>query len=302
MYKYWGYGLTIASEIEFPELFPYEFEEADLNITIGNTPESLSGESLINKVRLSITPEDYLQTIKGVANYYAANGESILVEPLPGADYKSIRLFLLSNAMAAVLHQRNTIPFHASAIHYKDGVVLFCGNSGAGKSTTVTNLQTKGYKVFSDDVCVLKEGEQKDEMFALPSYPVVKLWADSFVKSGLELASENDQLRPGIHKYARCFHEGYEIEPRKILQVFILVKDKDIQDAEISRLFGLDAFKLLGFNSYRLLQTNAMKKRNIHFSNMSRLASTVPVFKIRRSDQSNTIAKVIALIESNLPL
>ena len=201
MYNYWGFGLTIASEIEFPEFLPYNFEEPDVIISLGKTPENLKGADVIKRVNVSMSPTEYLLKFVNIANYYVNLGNKIIVEPFAGADEKSVRLFLLSNAMAAILHQRDTISLHASAIEHNEGLVLFCGQSGAGKSTTVTMLQQQGYKIISDDVCVLKiEG---DVITAVPSYPMVKLWEDSFAKTGLTIGEEAYKIRPQMPKYAR---------------------------------------------------------------------------------------------------
>ena len=144
MYYYWGFGLKITSEIKFPELLPFEFvNPPDVHISIGTTPATLNGEDVVNMVQVSISATEYLLNLGNIAKYYAANGNRIIVEPLTGADEKSIRLFLLSNAMVALLHQRNMICLHASAIEYEDGVVLFCGQTGSGKSTLVSILQQK---------------------------------------------------------------------------------------------------------------------------------------------------------------
>ena len=165
-YKYWAFDLQVESEIEFPELFPFTFEHADLKISLGVTPRQLQGDKVVQKVNVLMSPNEYIIDVIAVARYYAAHGNQILIEAAPDADEKSIRLFLLSNAMAAILHQRDMSPFHASAVHCEGGLALFCGRSGAGKSTLATSLQLKGYKIFSDDVCVLKPDPDTNELLA----------------------------------------------------------------------------------------------------------------------------------------
>ena len=109
MHQYWAYGLLVESEIEFPELLPFEFEKSDVTLCIGKTPETLTGEDVVHRVRVSISPNEYLLKFLNIANYYVANGNEIVIQPLPEGDEKSIRLFALSNAFAAILYQRNLI-------------------------------------------------------------------------------------------------------------------------------------------------------------------------------------------------
>lgn len=299
MHKYWGFGLNIESDIEFPELLPIEFDKADINIYEKSVPQQLESGDIVKKVNVAMNATEYLHTIPNVANYYAANGNEICIQPQPGADKKSVRLFLLSNAIAAILHQRGMIPMHASAVYHDDGIVLFCGRSGAGKSTTATALQQKGYTVFSDDVCVLKNDES-NQLVALPSYPMIKLWEDSFTKIGLEAAVEENKIRPEMAKYARFYHDEFDISAQKIKRVFILETGNLNEHIEIKKMGPIAAFKLLQQNTYRHVQMNGMKKRDIHFAMISKLAGEVSVYKISRPAIGNTIEELIVTIQSNL--
>jgi hypothetical protein len=299
MYSYWGFGLNIKSDIAFPELLPTEFENADINIHTKNVPKQLDGDNVVKKVNVSMSPTEYLHIVPNIADYYVANGNEICIQPQPGADEKSIRLFLLSNAMAAILHQRSMIPLHASAVYHDGGIVLFCGRSGAGKSTTATALQQKGYTVFSDDVCVLQNNAD-NELVTLPSYPMIKLWEDSFKKVGLAVADEEDKIRPEMAKYARFYHDEFNITAQKIKRVFILETGNLNEAIEIKKLGPIAAFKILQQNTYRHVQMNGMKKRDIHFAMISKLAGEVSVYKISRPAVGNTLDELIATVESNL--
>ncbi|OCX51627.1 serine kinase [Mucilaginibacter sp. PPCGB 2223] len=298
MHQYWGFGLLISSEIEFPEFLPFAFTEApDLTINLGAVPAELTAEGVVKKVKVSITATEYLQKLP-VATYYVANGNQIIVEPKPDADEKSIRLFLLSNAMAAVLHQRNSIPLHASAVMLDEGIAIFCGPSGAGKSTTATMLQQKGYKVFSDDVCVLKV--DGDQVTAVPSYPMIKLWADTFHKAGLDMATEEEKIRPQLPKFARFYHDEFDILPKTVKYIFLLDSNNTIDEVSIKPLASIAAFAQLQRNTYRPVQMNAMQKRNQHFAAITRLTNAAPIYRISRPLGENTLTRVIELITNVL--
>ena len=63
-----------------------------------------------------------------------------------------IRVFLLGSCLGALLHQRGVLALHASAIETDQGAVLFMGDSGMGKSTTLQAFIKRGYKMLADDI------------------------------------------------------------------------------------------------------------------------------------------------------
>lgn len=303
MYKYWGFGLHISSEIEFTELLQQEFTGLpDLQIKLGTTPGKLTGDNVVQNVRVSISPKEYLLRIFHIANYYAADGNLIIVEPMHQADWKSIRLFLLGSVISAILHQRAMIPVHASAIERGEGIVLFSGPSGAGKSTIAAMLQKKGYSIFSDDICVLKRSDGvRGPIEAFTSYPMIKLWHDSFEKIGIEMAVEENKIRPNLPKFGLFYPDDFKTGAKIVKQVFILDKSSHTETPEIEKLGTFDAFRALEKNAYRRVQINSMKLRDVHFAMLSELVGLAPVYKITRPVSGNTLETVIRLILEVLP-
>lgn len=300
MHQYWAYGLLVESELEFPELLPYSFEKADVTVQFGKAPKSIEGEDVLHKATVSMSPREYLLHLLNIGIYYAANGNKIIIEPLQGSDENSLRLFALSNAFSAILYQRNFIPLHASGIFHKDGVVLFCGNSGAGKSTVVSSLQQKGYQVFTDDVCVLQP-QQDNSIKVLPSYPMIKLWEDSFSKIGITDWKDKRRLREHLPKYAQYYHNQFDIAPQKVNKLFVLDNSyRNTIDIEIKQLNALEAFDIVEKNSYRQLQMIMMKKRQLHFRQITHLVNGLPVFLCKRPEYGNTLETLIATIETFL--
>lgn len=293
MYRYWGYGLHIESELEFPELLPREFvDEPDLKISYGETPSAITGDNVVHKSNCSISPDQYLLWLP-VARYYVSSGKSILVSPSKGSDEKSVRLFLLSNAMAAILHQRNEIMLHASAVCVKGGVVLFCGHSGAGKSTIAASLQARGYQIFSDDVCILKRENAIDEVKVSPTYPMMKLWEDSFEKLGLKKPDSDMEIRPGVNKYSKFIHTNYQTDSMPVLKIFLLnPAENGSEEVSIQSLTPTTSFMKIQSQTYRTGQINAMGMHGQHFLTISALIAKVPVYEISRKSSDNTVAQL----------
>lgn len=148
MHQYWAFGLYIHSEIEFPELYLATSEDADVIILYGDVPQELIKAAKVVRKHLQLNDQEFLLSRDDAGRYYASNGNKIVVSPLQGAHPRSIRLYVLATVMAAILHQRKKIPYHASAILFNNEIVLFAGQSKAGKSTLLSGLMKRGYRVF----------------------------------------------------------------------------------------------------------------------------------------------------------
>lgn len=298
MNYYFAYGLTIASNIDFPELYVIPpTQKPDVLVNIGNIPAHLPVNENGNQVNIHITATEYFLFVNDAGSFYAVNGNEVIIEPIANADMKVVRIFFLSNAMTAILYQRKLVPIHAAAIYDANGIVLFLGDSGAGKSTTTATLQAKGYRVFSDDVCV--PIKNADGLSAFAAYPMMKLWKDSFEKANIGRYQEEDRLRPDLDKYGKLFNESFITEARPIKKIFILEKS-DTDVFQYMPVKGIEAFKYLQNYAYRYQYIEIMGVTKAYFDIISALSNQIPIFVITRPSQEDTLSRVIELIESNL--
>lgn len=283
MYQYWAFGLNISSEIEFPQMLPHNFEEADVTITIGKVPDSLEGDNVITRRRISASPYEYLLHINNTARYYAANGNRLIIEPVKGADINSIRLFMLSNAMAAIIHQRGCIPFHASGIITDEGIVLFTGRSGIGKSTTALALMQEGYQLFTDDVCVLSYSKNSCKIEAVSSYPVMKLWENTMGLFAIQNTSYRKyQLKSDAPKFGIFQHNNFTTRQQEVSKIFILKTNTEGNEISHKVLNKLESFNALEQNTYRRKQIDLMGFRKNHFEVISALVHQATVIELMR--------------------
>jgi hypothetical protein len=297
-YQYTGFGLNISSELALPELLPIEFNKADIIIREDKVPHSIEKSVITEGPGLTIGESEYLLKVLNIASYYVSNGNEILVEKLAEADEKSVRLFLLSNAMTAALYQSNIVSLQASGIFHQNGIILFTGKSGTGKSTLLAALQKKGYQVFTDDVCVLKPNHDGSiKLYA--AYPMIKLWEDSFAKMNLETPGDELKIRADLPKYASFFHSRFNSQPQELQQLF-LIENTFGDNVYSEALNPVQLFAELRNNVYKGLQMESMNKQELVFRSISQLIRKTTAYKIKRSTQGNTINDMVAFIESKL--
>lgn len=301
MYKYFGFGLNIASEIEMPELLPSNFSTHDLVIKMGEVPQSVSGEQVFSKRFFSLGEHEYILNVKDICRYYAKDGNTITVQPEPQSeeDWKSIRVFLLGSVMAVILHQRGLLPMHASAIVKDGGLVLFMGNSGAGKSTLLANLLKNGFKVFTDDICILKQSE-KGEITGAGSYPIIKLWGDAIKQLDEERFDTSYKLRPHLPKFGQFFHDEFEKGRLPVSKLFVLEPSNLVDKLTCTQLKGIEAFKALEKQAYRHRLLTGKTMRPMHFKMISTLLQNAPIYQITRPAQSQTIEEVYNTITEHI--
>jgi hypothetical protein len=298
MYQYWGFGLYIQSELEFPELLPASPINADVTIRLGSIPEVLRSDLVsAEQFEYAISDNEYFFHIKGVCGYYVTNGREIIVCPSAGADNRSVRIYLLGSVMAALLLQRDMFPLHVSAILKNEELILFTGESGAGKSTTLAQLALKGYRVFTDDICVLKpeiDETGNPAIAAYASYPMIKLWKDSAIRLNHDtFNNEGFNVRPGMDKYGHFFFDDFETKPYPINKIFVLTKSELPNNQQVERLTGLRAFKEMEITIYRKHQVHNKHLLSLYFKLINQLINQCEIYRINMQSgyQNNTELK-----------
>jgi hypothetical protein len=281
-YKYWGFGLKIASDMEFPELQVYNYDIQDVEYIVGKTPDCIEGTTISAKsFSYIINERELLFTVNGVARYYATDGCQIIIEPSePMQDSRSVRLYVLATVMAAVLLHRNSLPIHASAIKQGESLVLITGDSHAGKSTALVGLHKKGYAVFSDDVVVLQNGVSGVRVAA--SYPMIKLWDDTLEKmNDAQFEDRSFRIQQNMDKYGFFFHDQFDRNRYPVKKVFVL-KVRDIPELTHRMLNGKDAFEALVGQVYRPMLLQGMDLKRLCFLMVSDIVKNGCVIEISR--------------------
>lgn len=191
--QHWHYlysGLRVTSEVKVPEWQLFEtsqpFNQADMVIRIEN--------HILTENQPVITAGLFSFHVPKAGRYVVKSGCEITVSPLPAADEREARLFLLGSAWCALCYQRGVLALHAGVVQGDDYAVAFCGTSGAGKSSIAAWLTERGYRLVSDDLCrfAVIDGIPR----AHPSAPRLKLWREALcIVTRDNVAYERDCFR-----------------------------------------------------------------------------------------------------------
>lgn len=134
---------------------------------------------------------------------------------------------------------------HASSVVVDGRVLAVCGRSGAGKSTTVAALASRGYRVLSDEV--LGWRNVAGRLLASPGPARLKLWPDALAALGMD-SSPMRRVRPDLDKRFVPLPEAVQETELPLAAVYLLDRDRDARADEIQELHGAEAFAALKAN------------------------------------------------------
>lgn len=294
-YTYKVYGLAVASDFNIPELKSHE-GVPQVNISFGKVSHCL--DNPVEKgVRFQASPDEFLLKIDNVAWYYVLRGKEIIIEPFSGAKHKDIRVFLLGSVFAALLHQRNYLVLHGSAVEVKGKAVIFTGVSGAGKSTLAASLYKRGYKLITDDLCAVKFSEEGVPQL-MPGFPNLKLWADSAKVLGQDI-NVLSSVRDNLEKYRINAENNFSMEALPISHMYVLnLHNKP--DIKVSKLEALKKLEAVINNTYRLRFVKGQVGKAVHFKQCGKAAKHLDVYDLFRPRGEFMIDELTSTLEKEL--
>lgn len=275
-FRYRAFCLSIASAVELPELIADRSEHsADVTIDVGKVPDRPPADGTqLGPFAWAAAHWLWLQVPK-VATYWVADGRHIVVEPAPGIDGDSPRVFLLGSAIAALLLQRGNLVLHGNAIEVNGAALLCLGASGAGKSTLAAGFGRRGFNILADDVVAIDPCGR-----VLPGLPRIKLWRDVADRLSIDTASLV-RVRPDLEKFNLPLDQLSSGGPLSVCAVYLLGRDH-IDSVTIEPLSGMSRFEGLRDNLYRPLLASGMQLDVSQLGRLGHLADTARVARLTR--------------------
>lgn len=288
-------GLSVASEIELPGLIAGSAaRDPDVTIRRGQVPETLTGATASGPT-WQVAGRQFLLRIPDIARFLLNDGHEIVFAPASDQAAVDMPIFLLGTVFGILLHQREQIVLHASAVRVNGKAVLFAGSSGAGKSTLAAALAQRGYPLVTDDVCTLTIGG--DGPLVHPDGRQLKLWAQAIDR--LDLAQQRgERVRASLEKF---YVEPNEVftEPLPLGAVYALREARPPHKPGIERPNVVDAALLLRRNAYRPLLVRRMNQKANYFHAATTIANVAGIFHLTRALDFAKMPEVIAWLEAH---
>ena len=276
-FDYRVFGLKVRSEVRLSALIPTPIDSADVEIRLGAVPKHQSVEPF----GLYVDTDGPILNIANVGRFLIANGNEIIVEPHAQASARNVELYLLGSAFGAILHHRHLLPLHANAIEIDGRAIAFMGHSGAGKSTLAAWFADHGYRILSDDVCVV-DFDSAGLAYARAGIPRLRLWKDALKVRGI---SETGLTRSfdGQDKFDMPIIGSGSHDPVRLDAIYLLGKNIGATDQSmIEPVSGMAAVEAISVNTYRGSFVPLIGDRIRHIKDCLKLAELVTVRKFNR--------------------
>jgi hypothetical protein len=280
MFRYSGFGLSIHSELELPDLPPGD-DKPDVVICLGSVP----------RTRPRVTMHEEIAHHARGGSFHIKQGREIVVDPAPGVDPDLLRVLLLGRMMAFLLRQQGWLPLHASGVEIEGEAVLFLGPSGSGKSTLAAAFHARGHQVITDDVGAVRVVESR-QCLVRPAGPRIRLLDDSLAVFDGPGPARVPQWRKYLFDVARG-------EVRKLIQVrriYLLEYGSEIGSEIIPPLAAVAALSTHSFAKHERMDRDSLAA---HLHDCSSVAGSLSVRRLVRPRLLGALPELVRWIETD---
>lgn len=276
-YYYQCYGLNFSCEFPLPEIKTWEASKGQIDVDIhyGTLDEKGLGEDTQCGPFLWISGDVTQLNIPDVAKFRISHGTKITVDPMPGIDLESVRVFLLGSAFGVLLFQRGYLVMHGNSVRIGEGCIICVGHSGAGKSTLAAAFMQRGYDLLADDVVPVDAHGR-----AITGFPRIKLWKDAAEKLGIETTGLK-RIRPDMEKFNLPISPPDMALHLPVKAIYILQQTNN-DKISLTPISGFKKFNALKAHTYRLRFMQNMALQPQHLTLCSQLAGQAHMRLVER--------------------
>jgi hypothetical protein len=286
----------VLSEIELPELplaGAEALEEPALRVSLGSVAQPPAAGFVVTD------GGDVLLRIPVLGDFFVSRtGDEVIVQAQANVDPLQLRNCLYGSVLATVCYLRGLFPLHGSSVLMHDAAIAFSGQSGAGKSTLAMAVARRGHPLLSDDVCALDLRDTAHPMLR-PAIPRTKLFADTidhFQLGASDLYTHTARGSKGHFSMAGALADTRVGRALPLRAVYMLdARDQD--QVSLVALRGKNCFSFWMQQAHRSVIGYKLGFRQRIFQQVSVLASTVPVYLLRRPRRLSALESTVQLLE-----
>lgn len=288
MYYYTMFYQNIACDFEIKEAISISKpEHIDIYVEEKEPPQEVF-EQIEKGYFDGITKDKSWIYVKDLVIYYIENGNHILVHTLKSCHNEMTKVtFLTGLGMAMALTQKGYVPMHGGALCVNDGGYIVTGDSGSGKSSTMTQLRAKGGVFMADDLAVI----DCNSMDLLPGFPVQKLCGNMVDKLELD-KSELIYIGEARDKYEQLLSEDEYLYEKRPLKGIFQISKHDGDELKCYEVIGNEKLKIIANNIFCIFFVKNFPMDAESMMKYLRIAQEVKVYRIERPEGKDTLDSI----------
>lgn len=264
VFYFQAYGLKLSSTVMLPYVPIIPPCSVDVELTQG----AVSNKGLNHWVKQGLfwqanTDELWLQ-VPNIGRFLVQRGLSISFDPEPCVDDHTLAVFLAGPCFSALLMQRDLFVLSGCVVQVKDKAVAYLGER-CGKSSLAAAVMQRGYKVLSDQLCVIN----KDGL-VFPGAAALELWPDAAERLSITM-DELQSTRPLLKKYYLPLAPFFCEQALPLTQIYALSPQKKY-GLTSNLLVGAEKINYLQKNIYNKHYLSGFKKNSLYFHYAAQLA------------------------------
>lgn len=225
-----------------------------------------------------VSQNELLATVAGTGVFYVRDGSLVEYRADPGADPGWVRLYLHSQVLVALLHQRRVLNFHASGFIHEGLGVMVLGETGAGKSSLTLSFALGGAGFMSDDLTPLVFPDGRPHLLSL--HREIKLRQDTLTQLGVEGSLLREAEAGSGKKYLRLAPAASDTHK---LNLIFIVETGDVSHPVFSEASPAEKFAILRGEICMSEILAGMPETEAHYvTQLARTIEQVPVIRITR--------------------
>jgi hypothetical protein len=225
----------------------------------------------------------------GLALFRLDDEGSVEAAPDGRADVGGIAALYWRNVHPLALQALGWETLHASAVVMSGGIVGFCGDCEAGKSTLAYYLSQQGYRQYSDDSLVLQFGANGIDALDLPFEARLRPKARGFFGS-TQSCADGRWDAPRLERITSSRHP--------LAALFVLVRSPSCEPLA-ERLIGTSALKAL-LPHARCFDARPVAEHRRVFEHYLDLVSSIPVYALHFAAGFEHLPALAARIEESV--
>ena len=298
---YWfiNHGLVFKSPFLLHGVEPIAPQSAfDVEISFGDTPAYLENAQ-ITYDWYEVAADKILYADPAIGRFVVENGNKIVIEVTGVRNLDVLISYVNASGVGALLHQRRQFPLHGSCVARDGAAFMFCGDSGAGKSTTAAYFLGKGFELVCDDVVTVDFNTDENPL-VVPSNRSPKIWNETISElalaesTNLSVKEYEGTAKNVLHLNSSLSSSG---KTSKLKAIYMLRWNFPTgAEARISSFSGLESMHYLKANAFRGSLIEALGNQEVFFEWSSRLIKCVKCASLARGRETRSLVEVEQLI------